>query len=165
MKPVSNSSVLIALSSIGQLALLRQRFPEGILIPPAVYEEVVSTGQNRAGAREVAAAAWIARHPLADSRLFSFLQSELDHGEAEAIALAIQENTGVVLLDEKDARRAAQRLGLQTLGTVGVLLWAKQTGRIPDLRSCLDSLCNQGRFHLSDVLVRTVLQRAGELAQ
>jgi len=43
LKPVSNSSVLIALSSIGQLALLKQRFPEGILIPPTVYEEVESS--------------------------------------------------------------------------------------------------------------------------
>lgn len=164
MKPVSNSSVLIALSSIGQLALLVQRFPAGILIPPAVYEEVVRTGQNRAGAREVAAAAWITRGSLADVRLVSLLQSELDHGEAEAIALAVQAKTNLILLDEKDARRTAQNLGLQPLGTVGILLWAKQTGRITNLRSCLDALSVQGRFYLSDSVIRAVLQRAGELA-
>ena len=164
MKPVSNSSVLIALSSIGQLALLRQRFPEGILIPPAVYEEVVNTGQNRAGAREVAAAGWIVQHPLADARLFTFLQSDLDHGEAEAIALAVQENISLILLDEKDARRAAHNLALQPLGTVGILLWAKQTGRILNLQSCLNSLRIQGRFYLSDAVIRTVLQRAEEIA-
>lgn len=100
MKPVSNSSVLIALSSIGQLALLAKRFPDGLLIPSAVYEEVVNTGHNRPGAREVAAAKWITQCPLADARLVSLLQADLDHGEAAAIALAVQENINLILLDE-----------------------------------------------------------------
>ena len=157
--------MLIALSSIGQLGILRQRFPEGILIPPAVYEEVVTTGQNRPGAREVAGAIWIAQCSLTDSRLFAFLQSELDQGEAAAIALAVQENISPILLDEKDARRTAHNLGLQPLGTLGLLLWAKQTGLIPNLQYSLESLRIQGRFYLSDTVIHAVLQQAGELAQ
>jgi len=90
LKPVSNSSVLIALSSIGSLPLLVQRFPDGILIPPLVYEEVVTTGQGRPGAAAVAAARWITQVPLADARLSGLLRNELDQGEAEAIALAVQ---------------------------------------------------------------------------
>lgn len=43
MKPVSNSSVLIALSSIRQLELINQRFPDGVMIPQAVWKEVVET--------------------------------------------------------------------------------------------------------------------------
>ncbi len=54
MRAISNSSVLIALSSIGQLSILMQRFPDGILIPQAVWYEVVETGAERAGAIEVA---------------------------------------------------------------------------------------------------------------
>ena len=43
MKVVSNTSVLIGLSTIGQLCVLRARFPEGVLIPDAVWREVLLT--------------------------------------------------------------------------------------------------------------------------
>lgn len=49
MKVVANSSVLIGLSSIGRLALLHERFPEGVLIPQAVWREVVEEGWRAAG--------------------------------------------------------------------------------------------------------------------
>ncbi|MCK4394629.1 hypothetical protein KAX17_17135 [Candidatus Bipolaricaulota bacterium] len=51
-KAVSDSSTLIHLAGIGRLKLLRQ-FYKKILIPPAVWKEVVEEGQSRPGAREV----------------------------------------------------------------------------------------------------------------
>lgn len=51
MKVICNSSVLIALSSIRRLELLEQRFPEGVIIPDAVWREVVETGHGRPGAK------------------------------------------------------------------------------------------------------------------
>ena len=54
MTVVANASVLISLSSIGRLTLLHERFPGGVLIPPAVWREVVEQGGERPGAREVA---------------------------------------------------------------------------------------------------------------
>ena len=54
MKSVNNASVLIGLSSIGMLGLLKKCFPGGILIPSAVYREVVDQGKGRTGANEVA---------------------------------------------------------------------------------------------------------------
>ena len=69
MTAVSNSSVLITLSSVGFLILLREKCPEGIVIPNAVWREVVEEGGNRPGAREVAAAPWIARQAPRDQRL------------------------------------------------------------------------------------------------
>ena len=59
MRVVSNASVLIGLSSIGMLFLLRERFPEGIFVPEAVWREVVDEGGDRPGAQEVSAADWI----------------------------------------------------------------------------------------------------------
>lgn len=50
------------------------------------------------------------------------LEAELDRGEAETIALAHETGAEVIILDEKDARRAAKRTGLKTLGTVGILI-------------------------------------------
>ena len=50
MKVISNSSILIGLSAIGRLELLHRQFPEGVIVPDAVWQEVVETGHGRAGA-------------------------------------------------------------------------------------------------------------------
>lgn len=91
MRAISNSSVLIALSSIGQLSILTQRFPDGILIPQAVWYEVVETGAGRAGATEVATGlnVWLTVQEVENKTLISLLQQDLDNGEAEAIALLL----------------------------------------------------------------------------
>ncbi len=143
MKVVCNSSVLISLSMIGQLELIHQRFPAG------VWREVVEDGQGRSGAQQVAAASWIEVSNVADSALVSLLKANLDAGEAEAIVLAKEQRADVVLLDEKDARVQAGKLGLSVLGTVGILIWAKRAHLIPNFRSLLDDLQRVGKFRLS----------------
>jgi len=104
------------------LLLLRERFPEGILVPEAVWREVVDEGAERPGAREVSAANCIKVQKVKDKRMVGLLRAELDEGEAEAIALAHEVGADVVLLDERDARRAAMRMGRMVLGIVGILL-------------------------------------------
>jgi predicted nucleic acid-binding protein len=59
MTVVADASVLIGLSSIGHLSLLHRRFPKGVLIPQAVWREVVEQGRDRPGGQEVAEANWI----------------------------------------------------------------------------------------------------------
>ncbi len=159
---VANSSVLIALGSLGRLDLLRQRFPEGICGPAAVWKEVVETGGGRPGAEAVAAAKWIAVEMVKDeSRVRGFAQS-LDVGEAEALALAVEMSAAVILLDEKDARQTAERLGLAPLGTGGLLIWARRAGLIASLRSELDALRQRGKFRVSDSLYLAALRAVGE---
>lgn len=160
MKTIANSSVLIALSSIGQLTLLSQRFPEGILIPPAIWQEVVTSGMGRAGATEVKSASWLLVREVKESGLLTLLRTQLDSGEAEAIA--VQETADVILLDEKAARKTAVTLGLAVLGTVGVLIWAKHQGFIESLRPQLDRLQTRGHFRISQTVYQQALQRAGE---
>ncbi len=162
MKVVCNSSVLISLSLIGQLELIHQRFPAGILIPAAVWQEVVEDGQGRGGAQQVAAASWIEALNVSDNDLVSLLKASLDAGEAEAIVLAKEQRAHVVLLDEKDARVLAGKLGLSVLGTVGILIWAKRTRLIPSLRRQLDELQRVGKFRLSRALYLEALRAAGE---
>jgi len=162
LKAVSNSSVLISLSIIGQLDLLHKRFPDGILIPAAVWHEVVESAQGRSGAKSVAAAHWIKVMSIADTDLVTMLKTSLDTGEAEAIVLAREQNIAIVLLDEKDARKVAKKLGLSVLGVVGVLIWAKRAGIIDDLRSQLDALQQQGGFRLSRALYLEALAAVGE---
>lgn len=100
MRAVADSSVLIALSAIGQLALLPQRFPGGVAVPPAVWREVVEAGRGLPGAAEVASAGWLSVVQAENHALVKLLSMELDQGEAEAIAVAC-ELPGVVLLERR----------------------------------------------------------------
>jgi uncharacterized protein len=159
---VADASVLISLSRLGHLGLLHQRFPEGVWIPPAVWQEVVEQGAGRPGAQAVSEAEWITVHELMAREIVHLLEDELDAGETEAIALANEAGADIVLLDERDARRSAKRMGLRVLGTVGLLIWAKQTGRIPSLRQVLDELQNRAKFRLSQTLYEQALDAVGE---
>jgi predicted nucleic acid-binding protein len=162
VKAVCNSSVLIGLSSIQRLELLSRRFDEGIWIPEAVWREVVVAGKDRPGADAVSAARWIHRATAPTGALLNLLQAELDTGEAEAIALALSENIGVVLLDEQEARAVARRMNLTVVGTIGLLIWARKRGILPSLRAELDALRQRGGFHLGDQVCQEALKAIGE---
>lgn len=53
-------------------------------------------------------------------------RSSIDYGEAEILVLVLEKKTGLVLLNEKEVREVAERLGFRVLGTVGLLIGAKQ---------------------------------------
>ena len=163
MKIVCNASVLIGLSSIGKLSLLRERFPQGILIPEAVRREVIDEGEGRPGASEISESEWIKIHKVEDKRIVELLLGELDKGEAEAIALAREMGAGIILLDERDARRAAKRMKLKVLGTVGMLIWAKKVGKLQSLKKELNDLRHHGRFRIGQAIYERALREVGEL--
>ena len=92
----------------------------------------------------------------------ALLSSELHRGEAEAIALAIEMNADVVLIDERDGRIAARQAGLTLTGVLGVLLRAKTTGQITTVKPHIQALRTQARFFVSERLETEVLCSAGE---
>jgi len=112
LKVVANASV-IGLSSIGRLTLLHERFPGGVLNPPAVWREVGEQGGERPGAREVARAKGITVRDVTAREIVQLLEMELEEGEAEAIALAHEIGAVVVLLDERDARRGSKSMTIR----------------------------------------------------
>jgi uncharacterized protein len=113
----------ICIDTVGGECELTQRFPDGILIPQAVWYEVVETGAGRAGAIEVAAglSIWLSVQEVENKTLISVLQQDLDQGEAEAIALLLEQPSEALLLDEKKAGQVARRMNLPILGTLGLL--------------------------------------------
>ncbi len=159
---VADSSVLIGLSSINKLHLLRELLHDEIVIPQAVWYEVVETGAGRPGAKCVEAADWISVKQVANTDLLCLLNNDLDPGEAEAIALAKDINAKLILLDERVARRIAKSLHLYVLGTVGLLIQAKQAGKISSLQIKLDQLRDVAQFRISDSLYSSVLKIVGE---
>lgn len=87
---------------------------------------------------------------------------DLDRGEAETLALAVELGAGLVLMDERDGRRFAQRLGLRPIGIVGILLDAKKSGLLDHIRPCLDALRHDAGFYVSDGLYASAVELAGE---
>lgn len=158
---VSNTSPLTNLVAISQFSLLHSLFPE-IFIAEGVWNELNAQNQRWPGSHEVATADWIYRKSIKNFPMVSALQRDLDRGEAETIALAIEINASLVLMDEQEGRHAAQRLGLKVIGVVGVLLEAKRAHLLSQIRSSLDALRQHAGFYLKDSVYRTALRLAGE---
>jgi predicted nucleic acid-binding protein len=123
---VSNSSPLAA---IGRLNLIKHKFGK-VVIPDAVWRELVIDGKGKKGVEDIEKSDWIKVQPVRDKALVKVLAKDIDSGESEAIALAVENNADVLLLDDKSARLIAANLGLKLIGVVGILIWAKKEGII-----------------------------------
>lgn len=158
---VSNTTPLIGLATIGRFELLRQLFGE-VCIPQAVYNEAVTAGREQGGAkREVSEATWIKVVEIQDRLAVDVLLDELDLGEAEAIVLARELNADWVLMDEKKGRRKLVQLEIPKIGTMGILLKAKEIGLLKTIRDDLEQLWEKG-FSISQPVIDAVLEQAQE---
>ena len=144
---VSNSTPLIALSHIDKLDLLKQYFSE-IIIPDAVYHEVVVEGGDRYGAKEIKKLDWVKVTSVRNALAVTALETIVDKGEAEAITLAAEIKSRLLLIDDAEGRKTALGMGLNITGTVGIILMAAKDGKL-DLKNTLDHLLSAG-FRLSD---------------
>ena len=97
-----------------------------------------------------------------DRTLLQVLQRDLDKGEAEAIALALQMKAGRVLLDEREGRRVAKSLGLDVTGVLGILLRAQRKGVLPSLQKSMDELQRWAGFRIGSALYTDMLRESGE---
>lgn len=158
---VSNTSPLTNLAAIGHFDLLKDMYGE-VHIAGGVWAELNAKGQRWPGREEVASADWLKQHQVQNQPLVESLQRDLDKGEAESIGLAIELGAGLILLDEREGRHAAQRLGLRTLGVVGILLGAKKRGFVETIRPQTDALRQTAGFYLSETLYQYALSFAKE---
>lgn len=161
---ISDSSTLIHLAGIGRLEILKE-FYDHIILSPAVWKEVVEEGGSRQGASEVKEArtsGWVRVIAPANESLVRLLEQDLHEGEAETIALSIEQHPEVVFLDESEARKVAYVYGLRRTGTIGILIRARFEGKIASLREELDRLRNEGGFWIGDEIYRRALQAVEE---
>lgn len=144
---IADSSCLIALSKIGELEILHTLFKD-IVIPKAVYIEVVVQGEGRTGAEEIKNAKWIKVENVKNRLAVKALQINLGAGESEAITLAIEKNADLIILDDLKARQTAEELSLTFVGTLAILQKAKSKGLIKNFEKTLDDLRKEGfRFN------------------
>ena len=148
---VSNSSPLISFEQLGKADLLAKLFDK-ILIPPAVRQETYEV---------LPLPQWAEERSLSQPLAALTLRWRLGDGEREAIALALEFQADFLLMDELAGRRVAISLGLKALGTLGILLQAKQRNLIPAVKPLVEQLLAFG-FHADEELVVWVLQSAGE---
>jgi predicted nucleic acid-binding protein len=158
---VCNTSPIINLAAIGQLALLQQLYAR-IVIPEAVYHEIAVIGSGQPGANEVQTLEWIETRHLAERALVNVLQIDLDAGEAEALALAVEAKADLLLMDERRGRTVAARLGLKYIGLLGVLVAAKQRGLVTLIKPALDELITRAGFWITKDLYARALATVGE---
>ena len=158
---VSNTSPIINLACIGQLDLLPALFGK-LVIPPAVFEEITGALPDAPGAAVIKIAPWIKHSTVTNKPLVTTLRLDLDPGEAEAIACALENRASLLLIDERRGRRAAQQLGIPIMGLIGVLLMARKQRLIPHIRPHLDALRNVAGFWMSTALYDRVLHDVGE---
>ncbi len=163
MPVVSDTSPILGLAAIERLDLLRAQFGE-ILIPPAVMAELKTETEFR-GAKSIRQAlkrGWLYVLAVQNVHLVHALGLELDQGESEAIALALEVNAPLVLLDEYDGRSKARALGLTTIGALGILLRAKRDGNIQSLKEAMQALRQEAGFFITEELYQQILAQAGE---
>ena len=149
---VSDSSPLIALERIAHLHLLPALF-EKVVIPSAVRLEVYGNRPLPEWTEEIAIKQTLTPRMIA---------ARLGLGESEAIALALELDAEELLLDDLAARRLATSLGVPMIGTLGLLLRAKQHGLIPQVKPVLEAL-RQGGFHISERMFDGILLAATEI--
>lgn len=89
------------------------------------------------------------------------LSEELGDGERAALALAIERDADLVVLDDQEGRRVAKQRGLSVTGTIGVLVEARATGQIDSLRSELDRVVEAGLW-ISESFYERLLREFGE---
>jgi predicted nucleic acid-binding protein len=159
---VSNTTPLIAFSSLHKFDLLKKLFDK-LYIAEAVYHEATIAKKEKDNLSfEIAQADWIQTVKVKDRLAVDVLLDELDLGEAETIVLAKEINADWVLMDEKKGRRKLTQLGLAKIGTIGLLVKAKEIGLLAEIKPEIKTL-TETSFNLSESVINTVLRQANEL--
>lgn len=127
MTAVTDTGPLIALAKLNHLHLLPLLYAR-LIVPHAVHRECVVVGQAGGYADAAVIAAFLEKldcPPLTPTSVPTVLSGDvrLGQGEREAIALAAEQQS-LLLIDDVYARAIAEEMGLQTVGTLGVLVEA-----------------------------------------
>ncbi len=162
MKVVADSSPIISCARAGKLHLIKDVYSR-IIIPPAVYREIVIDGLGKPGDNELkdSVSIWVEVKEPSCKDIIAILNHDFGEGESEAIALA-NELDAYLLIDEIKAMNEAKRRGIGILSTLTMLLEAKKLGLILSVKSELSDLIASG-FRCSAALYEKILILSHEI--
>lgn len=146
---ISDTSTLIILHKINELNILKLVYGE-LITTPEIAEEF---GEKLPD--------WITVQPVTDEKYQRFLETQVDRGEASAIALASEFEDVTLLLDDLKARKLAVKLKLKTTGALGVIHKAKQMSIIPKVKPLIDKLLLTN-FRISNNIIDEILKLNNE---
>jgi len=141
---ISDTSILIVFQKIGYLSILNQVYGD-IFITPEIAKEYGETLPP-----------WIKIKKVTGIKYQKILETELDTGEASAIALASDFDDVLLLLDDLKARKLAVKLDYKVTGTLGIIHKAKQMSIIGAVKPIINLLINTN-FRISDDIVSEIL--------
>ena len=151
---IGDSSALVALSIMNRLELLEIVFGE-IYIPQAVYNEV--TISSKPQSRKLKA---FLKDKIVSVDI-KITQMGLGRGELEAIALYKDKNADFLLIDDRRAKSFAKLNEVNVIGSLGVMILAKELGKVKSIREDLEKLLDSDIF-ISRSLIERVLSSVGE---
>lgn len=161
---ISDTSAITNLAAVQYLQLVPQLYNQ-VIVPEAVYRELADIDPPVPGTLEVQDAAWLEVKQVLNGEVVERLQGEvrLDPGESEAIALALELNADLLLIDERRGRAEADRLGLKITGLLGILVEAKHKNLITAVKPILEALIAMSQFRVSPVLYNQILEIVDEV--
>jgi|SRR3989304_5273956 len=161
MKVVCDTNIIIDLSKIHRVDMLKGLFDE-VIIPNEVKEELLAGGSSKEKADiKKAIEEWISIEPVEDIFAVENLQAHLDKGESACIVLYKEIDADLLAINDLKARGIAGALGIKVIGTLGVLLLAKDKGLLKEIRPLLDELRKIGAY-ISNSLYLRILKDVGE---
>lgn len=156
---IVDTSPLQYLYQLDLLDLLPESYGQ-VVIPESVAREIAAGHALGVALPDLRTLPWIKVRRVTSLAVLP-LVFDLGAGETEVLALALESQGSLVVLDDALARRVAQRLALRLTGTLGVLLKGKQAGRIKELAPLLNQL-ERLHFHLDAQTRESVLKLADE---
>lgn len=149
---ISDTSCLILFHKIEELDILKKVY-DNISTTPEIAKEFSEQLPK-----------WINIKSVKDKKYQEFLETQVDSGEASAIALAKEMDKPLLLLDDLKARKLANKLNLKFTGTLGVINKAKQIGVIDEIKPIIDKLLSTN-FRISENIIHELLQINNEIAK
>jgi len=154
-----NTSPLVFLARVGLLKMLREGATE-VVVPEPVLLEIQAHGPDDPAIRAIHEAEWL--KVLSVSEVNPEVDAwDLGPGESAVLTLAAFEDGAWAVIDDREARRCARELNIPVIGTLGLVLLAKQLGQVSLARPVIEHLRLSGMY-LSDQVINQALARVGE---
>lgn len=142
---ISDTSTLILFAKIDRFNLLKKVYGELITTPEIASEY----GEKLPD--------WIVIKSAADKKYQRFIETQVDRGEASAIALASEYDNALLLVDDLKARKLANKLEIKITGALGIIHKAKQLNIINEVKPLIEDLIKTD-FRIANSIIEEILE-------
>ena len=153
---IADSSPIFSLALIDKLELLDSLFDK-VKISQAVWIEI-SNDESKPFHNRICS---YFNNKVESIKGFNELTFVMDYGESESVILYKELQADFLLIDDKKARIIAENFGINCIGTLGLLLIAKDKSLIKDLKPLFELFLKNHRYYSFDLL-NSLLTQKGE---